>query len=340
MLEHAGLARSAPDSDRFGLEVWRATRLEGDPAPALLASRADVAIYRLPVGTSQPVRALAGHGFDVVDAGVLVYYTIDLARHEPRAPANADVSISLATDGDDAAMAALVDASFGGYASHYLANPLFPPGLALAGYREWALRHRGGAGTTSWVARRDGVVVGFACCEADPARGIANGGIYGVLPSAAGGGLFGDLIRHTQRHYKALGFREMRMSTKVDNFAVQKVWAREGFHLYAAYDTLHVTALLTADGLPAAAARHLPTDTDPLPDRAALAALLGRACGEPATITALGCLPLATPVAGAEHRLVLRTGWTSAGGQPRANAWLRDAQGRPRALFQAWYRTG
>lgn len=240
MLEHAGLARSAPDSDRFGLEVWRATRLDGDPLPQLLASGADVAIYRLPVGSSQPVRALAQRGFEVIDAGVLVYYTVDLRRYVPAAPVNREVAITQATPQDDAAMARLVDASFADYSSHYLANPLFPRALALAGYREWALRHRAGARTSSWIARRAGEVVGFACCEADATRGIANGGIYGVLPSESGQGLFGDLIRHTQRHYRELGFIEMRMSTKIDNYAVQKVWAREGFHLYAAYDTLHV----------------------------------------------------------------------------------------------------
>ncbi|MBB1472854.1 MULTISPECIES: hypothetical protein [unclassified Luteimonas] len=344
MLEHAGLARSAPDSARFGLDVWRATRLDGDPLPALLASAADVAIYRLPVGASQQVRALAGLGFEVIDAGVLVYYTVDLQRRVPHAPANADVDISPATPADDDALAALVDASFGGYASHYFANPLFAPELALAGYREWALAHRGGARTASWVARRAGRIVAFACCEADAAAGIANGGIYGVLPSEAGSGLFGDLIRHTQRHYRALGFAEMRMSTKVDNFAVQKVWAREGYHLYAAYDTLHVNAMLGAPGVPtvsrgyAAGALRDQADGWPLPV-GDIATLLADACGAPVQLDSLAQLPLAVPDARRAHRLELRQGWAASGGRRRANAWLRDDAGRACALVQAGFRT-
>ena len=343
MLEHADLARSAPDSARFGLDVWRATRLEADPLPALLASAADVAIYRLPVGGSQQVRALGGRGFDVIDAGVLVYYTVDLRRHVPRAPTNTDVDFTPAAPADDDALAALVDASFDGYASHYFANPLFAPELALAGYREWALAHRAGARTASWVARRAGRIVAFACCEADAAAGIANGGIYGVLPSESGSGLFGDLIRHTQRHYAALGFTEMRMSTKVDNFAVQKVWAREGYHLYAAYDTLHVNAMLGTSAT-RAASRGYPAGT--LPGHTGgwrvpagdIAALLANASGADVELDTLAELPLAAIDPARAHVLELGQRWAARGGARRANAWLRDDAGRDCALVQVGYR--
>lgn len=249
MLEVSRLARAPLDSARFGLEVWRATEI-GAPAsvlPELVASGADVAIYRLPPSASGPVARLAQSGLEVIHAGVLVYYTLDLTRHDPPPPRNPDIAIVPTTAADDAELAALVDASFGGYASHYLANPLFAPDRVLAGYREWTLRHRlDHARTASWVARRDGRLVAFACCAFDAAGGVCDGGIYGVLPGEARSGLFGALIRHTQRHFKDAGFREMRMSSKADNFAVQKVWMREGFHLYAAFDTLHVNALLSA----------------------------------------------------------------------------------------------
>lgn len=344
MLEHAALARSAPDSARFGLEVWRATRLD-DPEsllPDLLRSGADVAIYRLPVGSSQPVRRLAHLGFEVIDAGVLVYYTMDLARHEPGPLRNADVEISPTTAADDEAFAALVDASFDGYVSHYLANPLFAPPLVLAGYREWAMRHRHGGRTASWVARRDGRVVAFACCEADESSGISNGGIYGVLPSEAGSGLFGDLIRYTQRHYRDRGFKEMRMSTKVDNFAVQKVWAREGYSLYAAYDTLHVNALLS-DARGGVATRTLAAGdfnrNGPLL-QPAFTALIGELAGKAVRMCNVSQLPLADIDHSREHLLSVRAGWPSGGGFHRAVAMLHDDTGRPCLLAYASYRIG
>ncbi|MEN1958838.1 GNAT family N-acetyltransferase [Luteimonas sp. MJ246] len=340
MLERAALARSEPDSARFGLEVWRATRLDDDPLPGLLHSAADVAIYRLPVGSTTPVRALAAQGFDVIDAGVLVYYTVDLARSCPRPVVNRDVTISLATADDDEVVGALVDGSFGNYASHYLANPLFTRSLALAGYREWALRHRSNAGTTTWIARRQGRAIAFASCEADRHAGIANGGVFGVLPSEAGGGLFSDLIRHTQAHYRELGFGEMRMSTKVDNFAVQKVWGREGFHLYAAFDTLHVNAMLSATTRPVATRRHAPgvavIDVEGQLPAAAFAALASEAAGIPLAPVLRSTLRLADIAAGSGHVLTVRAGWPSIGGTLRANAWLHDDHGRACAFSQAW----
>lgn len=333
MLEHRVLARSAPDSARFGLEVWRAARLDGDPLQGLLDSGADVAIYRLPVGASAPVRALAARGFDIIDAGVLVYYTLDLAHHAPRPPANGDVTIALATPDDDAALGALVEDSFHAYTSHYLANPLFAPDLALAGYREWAMRHRDDPRTTTWIARRDGRPVAFASCEADAAGDVANGSIYGVARTESGRGLFTDLIRHTQAHYRALGVREMRMSTKVDNFAVQKVWGREGFHLYAAYDTVHVNAMLRAAGRPVATRRFAPGEA--VVDRA-FAALASEAAGIALDLSSQATLALAPLQPSRGHVLSVRAGWPSIGGTLRANAWLHDDAGTACGFSQAW----
>lgn len=344
MPEQSALARSALDSARFGLEVWRATRLGGDPLRELLDSAADVAIYRLPVGASAPVRALVAHGFDVIDAGVLVCYTLDLASHAPRPRVNGAVTIHLATADDDEALGSLVEDCFRGYASHYLANPLFAPGRALAGYREWAMRHRGDAGTTTWIARRDGRAVAFASCEADRSTGIVNAGLYGVLPSESGRGLVSDLVRHTQAHYQRLGFSELRISSKVDNFAAQKVWSREGFRLYAACDTLHVNAMLTVAARPTATRRYAPGAVaagaaGQLPT-ADLAALASQAAGTVLLPVSQSSLQLAGIDPASGHVLTVRAGWPSLDGTVRANAWLHDDHGRACSFSQAWCAAG
>jgi hypothetical protein len=348
MLESATLRRSAIESARFGLEVWRASAI-GDTAsvlPELVASGADVAIYRLPAAGSAPVKALAARGIEVIKAGTLVYYTLDLASYLPRPLHNGDIRIAEATADDDAGLDRLVEASFQDYPSHYLANPLFRPADVRAGYREWALGHRRDASrTATWVARRQGRMVGFACCEFDSARRICNGGIYGVLPDESGGGLFGDLIRHTQASFKARGFVEMRMSGNVDNFAVQKVWVREGFHMYAAYDTLHVNALLSAG---TTVRRALPWPPAAGRDGAAAVRVVGDAAGallaelhpaEHIELTEVSLVQPAPPATAAPHVLSLSAvGTARAGGLRRATLRVHDAARVPCLLGYASYR--
>ena len=70
-----------------------------------------------------------------------------------------------------------------------------------------------------------------------------------MLPEAAGSGLYGDLIRHTQAIAISNGASVMKVSTQVNNFAVQKVWAREGFHLSEAWDTFHIHSARTSGQL-------------------------------------------------------------------------------------------
>lgn len=348
MLEFDRLRRSATESDRFGLEVWRASAI-GDAAsvlPELVASGADVAIYRLPTPDAAPVRALAMLGMEVIRATPLVYYTLDLGDYLPRPRHNHDIDIAEATADDDAELDRLVEGSFQHYPSHYLANPLFDPVDVVAGYREWALGHRRDPSrAAAWVARREGRMVGFACCEFDSARRICNGGIYGVLPGASGGGVFGDLIRHTQVHFKALGYLEMRMSGNVDNFAVQKVWVREGFHMYAAFDTLHVNALLSA-GRTARGALAWP----PPQGRAGTAALhaVGGATGEllaelhpsqHVLLHGISLVDLPPDVDPGPHVLSVRTPATPrAGAAQRATLLVHDARQAPRLLGYASYR--
>jgi acyl dehydratase len=241
------LALSKPDADRFALTIHRG-RLESVDARVLakelMAGRVDVAVLRLPAGRSSAVQDLARWCMPVIHADTLVYYRCDLTKHAPAPLRNRDLVFSEATDRDLYELRPLIAETFAAYTSHYHANRMLPETKILAGYQEWAERHASDAGKTLWLARRNGALAAFAACEAT-GDGEAEGVLYGVAPSEAGVGLYGDLIRHTQSIARASGARWMKVSTQVSNFAVQKVWAREGFHLYEAWDTFHVNALLT-----------------------------------------------------------------------------------------------
>jgi hypothetical protein len=245
----ASLTWSALDSARFGLNIARATSNEISPktlAAELLGSSIDVAILRLPAGAPSGIDTLKNWGLPVVHADTLVYYACDLTTYTPQPLRNASLDFSLAADEDAAELETLVRSTFASYRSHYHANRLFPPDQILAGYQEWAQRHlRSDDGHCLWVARRDRRIVAFAACRRIDAQTF-EGVLYGVAPGAAGGGLYGDLIRHTQAVAKATGAHTMKVSTQVNNFAVQKVWAREGFHLFEAWDTFHINSLREA----------------------------------------------------------------------------------------------
>lgn len=241
------LITSPLDSRRFGLHIARA---RGTPASTrelladLLASRCDIAIVRVPAATGTAVAALGRHAMQVLHCDTLVYYYVDLTRYEPKAPRNEDLTFRRATPEDREELGRLVAHTFDGYTSHYHGNPLLDPEHILAGYREWGESFLEPGPGSVWVAERGGRAVAFAACGEDAAASIGEGILYGVAPDASGGGIYGDLIRFTQSDFKRRGFASMKVSTQIQNFAVQKVWGREGFTLSSAWDTFHINALL------------------------------------------------------------------------------------------------
>lgn len=245
------LAESRLDSDRFHLRVYRGNATEIDGGRLLreiVANAADIAIVRVAAGSGGPLQRLARYGMHPIHADTLVYYQVPLPDHEPRALRNQDLVFTEATDDDAIELEALVATTFEGYVSHYHANPRLDPKLILAGYAEWARGYITGNARerVTWVARRSGMIVAFACCRHDGRHQDCEGVLYGVHPDHAGGGIYGDLIRYTQAQYRAQGYRTMMVSTQIWNLAVQKVWGREGFILDRAYETFHINAMLSA----------------------------------------------------------------------------------------------
>lgn len=236
------------ESRRFDLRVFRASGDVLDDRAlflSLLEQRADLLILRLPSPAGKIAARLNRFGVEVTHADTLVYYDVDLAGYEPKPLRNQNISFSEAAAADFETLDALVDEIFVDYKSHYHASPLLPPAQILAGYKEWARNHIASVDERhiTWVVREGSRLLGFCCCAFDNASGESEGVLYGILPDAAGGGLYGDMIRYTQAYFKAQGSRHMKVSTQVHNYAVQKVWTREGYSMKQALDTFHVTCL-------------------------------------------------------------------------------------------------
>lgn len=245
------LARSPLDSARFGLEIWRG-HLTGEQVPGLwkdiCQAGADIAIFRLP---AEDIRAMSGYEGPrefLIHADTLVYYERSLRGTTATPISRGHDRYRLATADDDAELRALTARIFANYQNHYHANPLLPPEKILAGYVEWAAGHLvPGRSTRTWVALHDGAIVGFICCSFDEEARSAEIVLNGVRSEYAGQGIYADLVRLAQAYFADLGFEVIRVSTQVGNYAVQRVWAREGLRLSHAFDTWHVNATFSRD---------------------------------------------------------------------------------------------
>lgn len=246
-MESEVLSQSPLDSARFGLTVVRGKQEAVDSkaiAKTIFASECDLAIIRVP-SAADGIHGISRWALPLIHADTLVYYKCDLRSHVPTPLRNSDLRFRKAAPDDLDALRALIAGTFRNYRSHYHANPLLDPDKILAGYQEWAEGHALAPDRTLWIAERDGRLAAFAACSETADGKTGEGVLYGVDPQESGGGIYGDLIRHTQADFAGRGFSTMLVSTQVNNFAVQKVWAREGFHLFEAWDTYHVNALLS-----------------------------------------------------------------------------------------------
>jgi len=244
---------SPSESNRFGLRVFRHradTVDERDLLERIVKEHADVVILRIPAAEAGGIARLDRTGLPILTADTLVYYEsgLDEPSGELRNP---DLHLVECTTAEVEQIRAMVAATFGGYANHYAANPLLDADGILEGYAEWATGFITSDGnTTAFLASENDRAVAFATASWN-AAGTCEGVLYGVLPEAAGRGVYTDLIRLTREHFRHRGFNRMRVSTQIQNLAVQRAWVREGFRPAEALATIHINALLGTSRLPA-----------------------------------------------------------------------------------------
>jgi GNAT superfamily N-acetyltransferase len=244
--------KSPLESARFGCSVERLTVSAAAGAPLaavreeILRSTADVIVLRYPAEHIGWFAALNDLGRTAVFADSLVYWRLPAGRGRAPAPAR---ELSVTTAPGAAAVAALVADIFSAYGCHYLANPLFDPERALAGYQEWALDS---AAEDGCVALRgpdgDGSdLLAFATLDEDADRTEIL--LAGVVPPPQGRGLYAHLLKAVEDRTLAHGAREVVISTQGHNTRVQRAWARYGFEPVQTLLTVHlVRSLLLRSG--------------------------------------------------------------------------------------------
>lgn len=247
VIKSIGSLKYSPiESRRFGLRIYRGVLDDINPKEILstiLKQNIDVAIISIPAERQDSLSCLQEIGIPYLIADTLVYYYVDLKTHKPRKPRNSNLEFIKFYPEHFEILDKLISEIFSGYKNHYTSNPFLSADLIEA-YKEWARSYvtNDTNGRYGWLVKRASQFIGFATCasEGKESEIVLNG----VIPSAAGMGVYGDLIKYLQQFFKSNGYSVMKVSTQVHNYAVQKVWSREGFIMKQAFVTVHINSLM------------------------------------------------------------------------------------------------
>jgi RimJ/RimL family protein N-acetyltransferase len=230
------------ETARFGVVC---ARLIGDDIPladvnaTAVAANVQMITARVDVGALDRIHALEADGYRLMDT--LVYYARPL-EDLPAAPVLAkDVSMRLAVPADAPRVAEVARDAFQGYFGHYHADPRLDNAAADAAYVEWAETATAQCGSKEpvlIVENKTAGVVGFATMRLN-SKDESEGVLFGIHPNAQGGGLYSAFIIEAMHEGQNLGTSRMIVSTQINNYAVQRVWARLGFTHCRSLYTFH-----------------------------------------------------------------------------------------------------
>lgn len=247
MEEKLELIYSQVESKRFGMNVYRSFPEELNAnllKKNILKKEVDILILRLKSNTKYNHHQLEKIGFDFIHADSLVYYKTDLSKTKPNKLRN-DLEFIKVNKDNVKIFDEIIPIIFNNYQNHYFSNPFLDKKSIEDGYVEWAKTYSNNdENKISWLVYKNDRVAGFATCAYEKEDKTCEGVLYGVIPEFSGQGLYSDIIRFTQDYFKKLDFETMKVSTQIQNYAVQKVWTREGFHIYDSFETYHVNSLI------------------------------------------------------------------------------------------------
>lgn len=222
---------NALESKRFGIVAAKVTDPEASPEAIdreAAAAGADMATTRVDVGDLPRVHALEAAGYRLMDT--LVYHARSLEELPEIAPPGTGLSLRRATPADAQAVGALARAAFSGYFGHYHADPRLDDTAADAAYVEWAETSTAqtAADAPVLLAHSARQLAGFLTMRRD-------GGdefeivLNAVHPDSRGKGVYTALVVEAMRVAREAGAGRMTVSTQINNYPVQRVWARLGF---------------------------------------------------------------------------------------------------------------
>lgn len=239
-----GLEMSAPDSERFGLGVARATLVGGCDVDALGEDArrlgATLLIARAALAERDSLAALEARAGTPLD--VLVHMETQLdAPHPALAAVPGQGEWREAGRGDSGAVADLARLAFADYCGHYHTDPRLPRDRCDEVYASWARAcclDRQRADSVLLLVAGDGGTLGFCALRlVDPLT--CEFGLSSIAPGARGRGHYRSLVALGLDWARARGARRWRSSTQLGNTRVMAAWQRYGFRETLREATFH-----------------------------------------------------------------------------------------------------
>jgi GNAT superfamily N-acetyltransferase len=244
----AELSYSQLDSERFGLNIYRVWTSELDIQQLLtpiLANNVDTAIVRFPSTQLMQVNKIDRLAMPFMITDTLAYYNLDIQELPEQELVNQKLKFVEAGPAEHTDLNYVVREVFGQYVNHYRVNPSFDNEQVTLGYQDWVRTYaEGEEGKVCWLLKEKNDVVGFSMFNLEQEERIS-GILYGVKPTYRRREIFKDIMRHAINYGKEKGKLHMRVSTQIENIAVQKAWTHMGFTLHHHDNTLHINSMLS-----------------------------------------------------------------------------------------------
>lgn len=232
---------NALESVRFGVVAAR-VRDSNATLDSLNSAAGDLGVQmlsiRLDCSDHKAIHTLEADGFRLMDT--IVYYERSLDEPLPSFPQSADVAIRPARPQDASAVADLAHAAFSGYIGHYHADPRLEPAAADAAYVEWAessiVRQ---SETEQAIVLFSGERLGGFLTLRRNSESEVEIVLNAVHPDLQQRGLYQRLLAQACLEGRNSGASKITISTQVNNFPVQRAWAKHGFRLNRCLHTFH-----------------------------------------------------------------------------------------------------
>jgi ribosomal protein S18 acetylase RimI-like enzyme len=245
MSGHAGehVVRSDLESRRFGVAFGRLDAATPQSALPAAISKADadglqVLSTRVNATDLNYLGTLEDLGFRIMDT--LVYYRRALTGGSVGA-ALAELPEAFELNRADAeACSAIARHAFQGYMGHYHADPRLRGDAADAAYADWITRLllTPSSDQISLGTASEQKLAGFLVGQPRE-NGASEIVLNAVSPDCRRAGHYSALLGEYLHRAEKRGDREVVISTQLQNYPVQRIWARAGFVLYSSFYTLH-----------------------------------------------------------------------------------------------------